>query len=177
MTHKYLLLAAFTAFSAPTVVLSDATEDATRIAEVTVTDELFQAAFRVQGPIIANAMENQLRNIGIQISDPEAFTKIVIEEMLAEITLDMQKAMVDYYLTNFSSDDLTGIRSFYESSPGRALLKKTPELMEFSAKQGAIAGQKAARAAGDRIADRIERERIQITEPSMLQKLLRALRN
>jgi hypothetical protein len=156
--------------------MADAEDDATYIVEQTVNDEMFAGALTALGPIIAGAIENDLRLQGITVSDMETFSQIVFEEFLGGFTDEMQTVTVQFYLETFTEDELGGIARFLRSDPGQAYVHYTPELMKFGSQQGERIGGIAAERAGPRIAARLEREGVEIAEQSMMEKLIDALR-
>ncbi|WP_198020783.1 DUF2059 domain-containing protein [Roseicyclus elongatus] len=130
-----------------------------------------------QAPIIASALQNNLRMQGIDLSDPQRFTEILTEEMLAEFTTRMRAETAPLYLNAFSPEDLAGIVAFYESETGRALLAATPMLTQQGAVIGGRVGTELGQTLGPRIAARLQAEGIQLTtDPAMNQRLIDSLR-
>ncbi len=160
-----------------TPLWADATLDAKYIVEQTVNEAVFKGALIALKPVILSAMENDLRAQGIEINDLTTFGDILFEEFLGEFVENMQSATIEYYIEQFSPENLESIARFYASEPGQAMLEQTPGLMAFGAQQGARIGEIAGRNAGPRVAARLETEGVTITkDKGMLQKLIDALR-
>lgn len=155
---------------------ADPRDDARAIVEMTVTEDMFRGALAAQGPMLASAMENDLRRRGIQLTDTRRFAEILGEEMLTLFTLGMQDETVAVYLDLFTPGELADIRAFYETPSGQALLRRTPALMSEGARIGGTVGQRIGGQVSRRVADRLAREGIELTSPDAMQRLLDALR-
>ncbi|GAA5076964.1 DUF2059 domain-containing protein [Roseibacterium beibuensis] len=158
-------------------VQADPRADAEAIVGLTMTEDLFGAVMTAQGPIIASAIQNDLRAQGINLADPQRFTAILTEVMLSEFTRRMQEETVPVYLNAFTAEELAGILAFYRSAPGQALLAQTPMLTQQGANIGSRVGMELGPMLGPRMAARLEAEGIQLTtDPAMNQRLIDALR-
>lgn len=173
---KHFLIAA--AIALPSSSFADAQSDATFIVEQTVTQAMFEGALAALRPVLLSAVENDLRNENVTVSDVGAFMDIMMEEFIAEYTVEMQNATIPYYVENFSAKELSDIAAFYASDTGVVLINRTPELMQFGATAGAQAGELAFRDSRDRVRQRLIDENVDVTngDASMMQRLLEALR-
>ncbi|MEM6891699.1 MAG: DUF2059 domain-containing protein [Pseudomonadota bacterium] len=156
---------------------ADAKTDASFIASQTATRAVFETAINAQRPMIAGAIENELRNNGITLTDPVRFVDLMMSEIMTEFVEIMQKEMATIYLDNFSEQQLEEIVRFFRSEAGQAYLIQTPALMAEGAKTGERAAQIAFANSGKRLAQKIEDEGlIVVDDPSMLSQLLEMLR-
>lgn len=176
MTRLAPVLALLIAAAPLAPLWADPRDDARAIAEMTITQEMFRVALAAQGPMLAKAMETDLRRQGIHLTDPRRFSDILGEEMLAQFTLGMRDETVAVYVDLFTPGELADIRAFYETPSGQALLTKTPALMAEGARIGGALGQRIGRQVLHRVADRLDREGLQLTDPDMMQRLLDTLR-
>lgn len=152
-------------------------EDAQSIVEQSLTREIFEGALRAQRPVLVSAVENDLRQQGITISEPARFFDILVEEFIDEFTETMQEETVAIYLDLFTPEELRDIAAFYATPSGQALLRNTPDLMQAGATLGQKAGEAAGRNAGPRVADRLSEEGIVIDDdPGLTRRLIDALR-
>lgn len=177
MRSMLLAVGASLALSLPVQAQSSAEEDARRVVELTLSEAVFDALFLTQGPVIASAIENDLRAQGIEISDAPAFTTILIDAMTARFAQRMQEETIPLYVATFTPNELADMRSFYESESGTALLAATPTLAAEGAIVGERIGQELGLELGPLLADRLEAEGIQITtDPATQQRLIDSLR-
>jgi len=167
----FSLLATTALATAP--VRADPAADARFIIDATVTDEAMSGVLSAMGPVLFAAMESELRNKGITLSDTETFANILIEEFMAGYLDAMRSEMAAIYLEEFSPEDLAGIAAFYAAPAGQAMAAKTAVLAQRGAAVGARVGQQAALEVGDRVAARLRAEGVTLTaDPSMRDKLL-----
>ena len=156
---------------------ADPRADAAAIVQATVTADIVSGALSAMRPVLISAISNDLQRLNIQLADPERFFDVFIEEFQAEFIAVMRDEMVDIQLNNFTPQELSDIAAFYTTSSGRALIAKTPVIMQASALIGQRAGQRAGQNAAPRVAARLEAEGIPMTtDPSLGQKLLDILR-
>lgn len=149
-------------------------EDLEFIVTETVTAELFEAALQSQRQLILSAMNNDLQEKGIRVSDLDSFMDIIMEEFVASFTEEMQKRTKDIYLDLFTKSEIQGIAAFYQTAPGQALIQKTPALMTRGADMGREVGRTSVSKLMPRVAHRMEEEGIIIDSPSVTDKLLNA---
>lgn len=173
---KRLIAAIFVSAYLLGPALADARKDAEYIVSQTVNETLFSGAMQALMPVIASAIQNDLGKLGVPVTKPETLIKILFEEFMDDFVIQMQSATVDYYYTEFSASELGDIAGFYRTPTGQALLKKTPELMAFGAETGRRVGGTVGQSVAGRLADRIEKDGIELTTPENRQKLLNALR-
>lgn len=163
--------------SNPIVAFAGPYEDATYIVEQTVTKTIFLGALKAQQPLILSAIENELRKKEIKISDMKRFSDVFMKEFIDEFTVNMQQESIGFYTLNFTSEQLSDLASFYTTSTGQLLIQKTPELLLWGAKTGAIAGAAAGKNANARVAKRLRDEDISVTDDkSMMDRLLQMLK-
>lgn len=166
-----LLLTGALALSTP--LAADPVDDARSIITVTLTDESMSGVIAAMGPMISSAMENDFRNNGIVLSDPDTFIDILTEEFMDGYLKAMRAEMVTVYVEEFTADELAGIAAFFASPAGQAMAARSGVLAQRGAEIGRTVGQKAALAVADRIAARLRAEGVTITsDPSMQKKLL-----
>ena len=174
MNIKHLVFAL--AFAA-TPVWADAEADAAYIVEQTVTRDLFEAAISAQRPVIIGALQNDFREKGISVSDPERVFDLFIEEWIVEFTEAMRAQSSAIYLELFSSNELEEIAAFFRTDTGQAYIAGSPELMQRGAEMGQKAGFLAGVNAGPRLAKRIEEEGLSIVEdPGLFKQIIDALK-
>ncbi|MEZ5722709.1 MAG: DUF2059 domain-containing protein [Paracoccaceae bacterium] len=136
-----------------------------------MTDEAMSGVLSAMGPVLFAAMESELRNKGITLSDTETFANILIEEFMAGYLDAMRSEMAAIYLEEFYPEELAGIAAFYAAPAGQAMAAKTAILAQRSAAVGARVGQQAALEVGDRVAARLRAEGVTLTaDPSMRDK-------
>lgn len=162
----------------PLPSFADAQADATYIVEQTVNRAIFEGALTALRPVILSAVENDLRQSGIVISDIGGYMDITMDEFMEGYVAIMQEKSVPHFLNTFSPDDLANIAAFYATPAGQSLISQTPALMQFGATAGASAGQEAFLEARGRVRQRLIDEAIDVTngDKSMMQKLLDALK-
>ena len=155
-----------------TPVFADPQQDAEYIVSQTVTKSIFETALTAQRDIIIGAIANDLRENDLELTDPERYFDIIVEEFIDGFTHAMQEQSVDMYLELFSDEDLADIAMFYKTPAGKTLVATTPTLMLRGAQMGAAAGEAAGAQVGGRIVKRLEAEGIQpFTDPSMMDRL------
>ncbi|MFT4621086.1 MAG: hypothetical protein ACI9KS_002220 [Sulfitobacter sp.] len=153
-------------------VFADAETDSNFIAERTVTAEALRATMEVLGPILAQAIEFQLSQNQIELSDPEGFISLIGQEFEGVYLEELKAQTAALQREVFTADELAGIAAFYATPAGEALILKTPSLMQRSQQIGEQLGALALREAGFRLAQRIEDEGISFTEdPAMMNRL------
>lgn len=167
---KRLLLAAALLFPIPS--MADPTEDAEYIVSQTVTQEMFRGAFAAQRGVIISAIQNDLRQSGINLKKPDRFFDLFIDAFIDEFTDGMRDATVGIYLNQFTEAELADIAAFYRSESGQSLIARTPELMQETALLGQQIGMRAGANAGPRLADRLREEDILAPEDSSLRDRL-----
>ncbi len=151
-------------------------EDAKYIVEQTVTRSVFDSALQSMRPVLASALENDLRKKGINLNDVNGFLDIFVDEFIGEFTETMQQKTVAVYRELFSDKELADIAVFYKTSSGKKLILRTPELISAGSKLGRIAGAAAGRNAKARVAQRLKREGIVFNnDKSLTQRLIDAL--
>jgi hypothetical protein len=156
---------------------ADPAADATRIAELSVTEEIFAGVFAAQAPLIAGSMAHEFRTLGITVNDMDRFVAILAEEMTGLFTARMREEIAPFYLQSFTPEELAEIRAFYESPTGLVLMEQTPELMLQGAIVGERIGLEIGAEIGPALAARLEAEGVQVTgDRSTMQRLLDALR-
>ncbi len=166
-----LLLSTVLTYANPLV--AGPVEDAQFIIDATVTEEAMYGLLAAMGPMLSGAMESEFRRNGIELSDPEAFTRILMEEFMAGYLDAMRAEMVTVYLEEFTPDELAGIAGFFRTPAGQAMAAKTSTLAERGAAIGGAVGQDAALAVADRLAARLRSEGVTITvDPTMQERLL-----
>ena len=175
--RQFFRVTTFALLLTGTAVTANPQKDADYIVSQTMTEELFAGAIAAQRGLIISAIQNDLRQQGITLPDPDRFFDLFMEEFLAEFTQSMRDQSAEIYIDRFDDDDLAAIAAFYKTSAGQALIAATPDLMMAGAEMGQQAGQLAGINAGARLADRIEAEGLIVVEdPNMLQRLLDSLR-
>jgi hypothetical protein len=175
MTNRFRALVLVVASISPTISEADS-RDIEYIVQQTVTRELFEGALQAQRALIIGAMENDFRAKGIEVSDLDGFFDIFFETWIDEFTIQMQLETGAIYNRLFSETELAAIAEFYKSAPGQALIEKTPELMQAAALLGAQVGTRAAQTTNSRLAARLENEGITFGSPSLMRKLVEALK-
>lgn len=173
---KRLIAAVFVSVYLLGPALADARKDAEYIVSQTVNETIFAGALKALMPTLASAVQNDLGKVGVAVTQPETLIRLLFQEFMTEFIMQMQSATVDFYYTEFSASELGGIAEFYRTPAGRALLKKPPALMSFGAATGQRVGGSVGKSVGGRMADRIEKDGIELTTPEDRQKLLNALR-
>ncbi|MEZ5767873.1 MAG: hypothetical protein R3D80_09585 [Paracoccaceae bacterium] len=99
----FSLLATTALATAP--VRADPAADARFIIDATVTDEAMSGVLSAMGPVLFAAMESELRNKGITLSDTETFANILIEEFMAGYLDAMRSEMAAIYLEEFYPEE------------------------------------------------------------------------
>lgn len=156
---------------------ADPQGDADYIVSQTMTKRIFEGAIAAQRPVIVGAIQNDLRQRGITLPDPDRFFDLFMDEFIDEFTQSMQDQSASIYLDRFTAAELAEIAAFYKTPAGQSLVAATPDLMMAGAEMGQRAGMQAGLNAGRRLADRIESEGLLvIDDPSLTQQLLDALR-
>ena len=169
-----VLLSAALTLAAPAA--ADPVADAQSIISATITEEAMSGVLTAMGPILVGAMDSEFRKNGIELSDTEVFSRILMEEFMAGYLDAMRGEMVAVYVEEFTPDELAGIAAFYNSPAGQAVAAKTPVLAQRGAAVGAVVGQKAGLAVADRVAARLRDEGVTITvDPAMQGQLLELL--
>ncbi|MEM8577857.1 MAG: DUF2059 domain-containing protein [Pseudomonadota bacterium] len=161
------------ALSFATQSAADRLSDARYIVSQTVTKEIFEGALVAQRPLIIGALENELRQSGITLSDTQRFFDLFMEEFIDEFTETMQEESTSINLNAFSDQELADIAAFMRSPSGQAFVLATPTVMAEGARIGQIAGTEAGRNAGPRVAERLRTEGITMTQDEgMMDRLL-----
>lgn len=157
--------------------LADPQADADYIVTQLVTRTIFEGAITAQRPIIISAIQNDLREDGITLPDPDLFFDLFTAEFLDEFTESMQAQSAEIYLNAFSKQELADIATFLKTPSGRAFVAASPALMLEGARMGQKAGAQSGANASKRLAARLERENLIVfDDPTVFQRLLNLLR-
>ncbi len=162
MNFRTLTMIALLVAPVPNLLFAGPDEDAAFIVEQTVNKTIFTGAFEALRPTLSSAVQFELEKQGVTASDPEAYLDIYIEEMVAEFVDLMRIETIQYYKSKFSEQELADIAAFYATQSGQAMIKLTPELMQFGAEAGARTGQIAGAQAYKRVELRLQAEGITI---------------
>lgn len=162
----------------PTFGAADPQSDADYIVSQQLTKEMFEGALMAQRPWLISAIDNDLKQKGIVLPDPDRFFDIFVEEFIDEFTETMQAQAAPLYLEAYTPEELSGLAAFLKTDAGQAMLRKAPQLMQAGAQLGEQAGIIAGQNASGRVAQRLEDENINFyaDDPSLMLRLLDALR-
>jgi len=119
--YYFRFVISFIVIALPVLAMADAEDDATYIVEQTVNEQMFAAALTALGPVIVGAIENDLRQQGITVSDMETFSQIIFEEFVGGFTDEMQTVTVQWYVETFTEEELDGIAGFFPNGPRSGL--------------------------------------------------------
>jgi hypothetical protein len=76
--------------------------------------------------------------LGVKESERESFDKFmigVVESMKSGMSWERKKEpMIDIYLESYSEEEIQGLLAFYRSDVGQSLMRKSPEVMDKSAR-------------------------------------------
>jgi len=156
-------------------VSADPQTDAEFIAGQTTTRAIFEGVIAAQRQVLISAIENDLRQRGIDLPDPERFFDVFLDVWIDEFTHSMQGQTADIYLQVFDEKELAGIAAFMRTPSGAAFVAASPELMMEGARLGERAGIEAAMRVGPVLADRLESEEL-VEDRTLLRRLQDALR-
>ncbi|MEM1376353.1 MAG: DUF2059 domain-containing protein [Pseudomonadota bacterium] len=173
---KMFLAAVIVSFLPNSPAIADAKGDADYIAEQTVTVEMFNAILKAQREVIIAAIQQQLREKDIRLTDPDRFFDLFMSEFVGEFVDVMRSETANIYLEELSPEALGALGEFLRSDAGQEYLNATPRLLQEGARMGAKAGQSAGVNAGRRLATRIEAEGLVVTEGGMMETLMELLR-
>lgn len=162
MNFRTLTLVILLIIPLPNLLVASPEENAAIIVEQTVNEAVFLGAFDALRPTLSSAVQFELEKMGVTVSDPEAYLDIYIEEMIAEFVDLMRIKTIKFYLSNFSEQELADIAAFYTSHSGQAVIRLTPELMQFGARAGEQTGRIAGAQAFERVKLRLKVEGITI---------------
>ncbi|MEM8979968.1 MAG: DUF2059 domain-containing protein, partial [Pseudomonadota bacterium] len=118
------------------------------IVSQTVTQPIFEGAILAQKPLITGALQNQMRENGIRLKDPDRFFDLFLSEFMDEFVESMQAQSAQIFLDNFSESELNDIAAFMKTPSGQAYVAATPTLMQQGAEMGQRAGAQAGLNAG-----------------------------
>jgi len=166
-------LVALPFFAVP--LCADPLADAAFIATRTVTPESLGATMDALAPVLTQAIEFQLDQNQIVLSDPEAFIALIGEEFEAVYLTELRAQTAALQLDIFTEEELAGIAAFYATSAGEALITKTPILVQASQQIGQELGAAALQEAGFRVAQRIEDEGVAFTDDAAMMERLTTL--
>jgi hypothetical protein len=170
LRNTCLALAALPLLALP--AFADAEADANFIANRTVTPEILRATMEVLAPVLAQAIEFQLNQNQIVLSDSEGFVRLIGEEFEGVYLQELKAQTVALQQEIFTDEELAGIAAFYATPAGEALIAKTPALMQRSQQIGEQLGAVALQQAGFRLAQRMKDEGITFSEdPTMMDRL------
>lgn len=175
MRSSFLVFIALAFLAVP--LHADRQANADYIVSQVITRTIFEGAIVAQRPVIIGAIQNELREKGITLPEPDRFFDLFMVEFLDEFTESMQAQSAAIYLDNFSEQELTDIAIFFKTASGQAYIAASPVLMLEGARMGQRAGERAGRNAAKRLAERIERENLIVfDDPGVLQRLLNILK-
>ncbi len=155
--------------------LADPKTDIDYIVKQTLTRNIFEGAVMAQRELLVSAIENEMRKNDLRISDPDAFFDIFIDEWIEEFTTGMQAQTGVIYRNMFSDQELADIADFYRTDSGKALIQKTPLLMQAGANLGRKVGVTTSQTVNKRLAARLRAENVIIDSPSATEKILELL--
>ena len=137
-----LLLAALCL--APPPVRADAASDAAYIVEQTVTDEIMAGSMQALAPLLASAMESDLRRGGVTINDQGRFLAVVFDEFYPPFVAALRAELAGLYVASFSPRELAEIAAFYRTETGQTLLRRMPGMMVEVAERSRTLGVEVA---------------------------------
>lgn len=113
---------------------ADPEDDARRIVELTVTDDVFILSFEAIGEMMAGNFQNEFSKAGLSMTDGAAavLSTMVCREMALEMADIMREPMVDAYLANHSAEALAAYRAFLDTPEGMEIVKNMPAMMKES---------------------------------------------
>jgi len=150
----------------------DPVEDSNFIASRTVTPEILGATMDLLGPVLAQAIEFQLSQNQIVLTNSEGFVRLIGEEFQGVYLQELRAQTAALQQEIFTDTELAGIAAFYATPAGEALIEKAPALMQRSQQIGEQLGAAALQEAGFRLVKRMEEEGITFTEdPTMMDRL------
>ena len=175
--RKRLIVLLLALGSLSTSVSADPEADAAYIASLVSTRDIFEGVLQVQRPLIVGTNQNELNALEIELTDPDRFFDILMEEFIDGFVEVMQSETAAIYLEQFSDQEISDIAAFFRTESGKAFVGATPELMMAGAAAGERVGQEAFGMSGVRVARRIEEEGlVVVNDPSVLERLLNVLR-
>ncbi|TAG80507.1 MAG: DUF2059 domain-containing protein [Betaproteobacteria bacterium] len=136
MKRINLLLGAILALSLSALsqaqVPNDAKQLAQEVVELTVSDSLVQGMRQSMQPMMAQ-IQKQFGNEKLNAKQQEIMQRFAAETMDyvmgPEYMGKVRVAMIDAFAEVYSVEELRGIRDFYRSPAGVAMIKKTPQAM------------------------------------------------
>lgn len=136
MRKALLLIASIATLSLTSPSFSQGSNDAKQLAaevvELTASDSLVQSMRQSMTPMFAE-MQKKIGTGGMNEKQREIMQKFMAETMDylmgPEYMGKVRVAMVDSFAQVYTVDELRGIRDFYRSPAGAAMLAKTPQAM------------------------------------------------
>ena len=132
---------------------ADPYEDARRIVELTVTEELFATMMSTMGSLRAGNIQNEFTKIDKEMSDTAADTLafMISNEMTKEMVQAMIEPMSEAYVANHSPQALAAYRAFLETPEGQEILALSPAMVSEGAIIGEKVGETVATSGGQRV--------------------------
>ncbi|MGB0497864.1 MAG: DUF2059 domain-containing protein [Rubricella sp.] len=143
MRHGIGLVLAM-ALIAPPLAARAQSEDALRITDALVTEELFVAAFESQRALVSQLLVSQAGPGQLTMEQADQMMDVIVQEMSAEFVVRMRQEMALEHDALLSAADLAAIADFLDTPAGQAWAAVNPELTIRGARIGERIGQEIA---------------------------------
>ncbi|WP_084418351.1 DUF2059 domain-containing protein [Henriciella litoralis] len=136
MRHLFAIAAG--AFLLQIPAHADPRNDAERIVELTMGEDIFAATGDLMAELMVGSIQNAVRQEGGSLSDAAAtnLVELLMNEMLPVLEKGMNERSVDIYLDTLSPDTLAVYRAFLETPAGLEVIEQTGTIMKESEKLG-----------------------------------------
>ena len=156
MRVRSLALALYLCF--PAAVHATPEEDAQRIVDALVTEDMGKAIAQVQHALLSQMFAPVFDRGNATPEERSRFLEIFIAELVTEYEREINDLTVALYLEEFSPEDLESIAAFLESGVGRTWISKMPTMTTRAVEAAQVMGPLIAQAALPRVEKRLRGE-------------------
>lgn len=143
---------------------ADVDSDTKLLADSLFSESTLDATFEVLQPVLAGSIDSQLRAGGLNVSDPDAYTRIFIEEFRTKYADIMREDIRPVLSQMYTPEELADIAAFIQTPSGQKFFATQGDLSRAGAQLGQSAGGRAGVEAIDRIIARLDEAGITFTD-------------